>query len=130
MKIGELAKLTDCSIQAIRYYEKEGLIASSARSGGNFRLYNQAAVQRLLFIKHCRSLNLPLCDIRQILQLQDTPSAQCDQVNQMIGRHLEEVKRRIAELESLRLQLQALQHACTEDRTVDQCGILQNLSNH
>ncbi|HAG95429.1 MAG TPA: MerR family transcriptional regulator, partial [Gammaproteobacteria bacterium] len=83
MKIGELAKLTDCSIQAIRYYEKEGLIASSARSGGNFRLYNQAAVQRLLFIKHCRSLNLPLCDIRQLLQLQDTPSAQCDQVNQM-----------------------------------------------
>jgi DNA-binding transcriptional MerR regulator len=40
MKIGELAKLTGCSIQSIRYYEKEGLLNSILRSEGNFRLYN------------------------------------------------------------------------------------------
>lgn len=56
MKIGELSKVTGCSVQTIRHYEKEHLIASAERSEGNFRLYDEAAVEQLLFIKQCRSL--------------------------------------------------------------------------
>ena len=56
IKIGELSKVTGCSVQTIRHYEKEQLIASAERSEGNFRLYDEVAVEQLLFIKHCRSL--------------------------------------------------------------------------
>ncbi|MBR9910283.1 MAG: Cd(II)/Pb(II)-responsive transcriptional regulator [Gammaproteobacteria bacterium] len=130
MKIGELAKITDCSVQTIRYYEKEGLISANARSEGNFRLYDhRSAVERLLFIKHCRRLDMSLSDIQQMLRLKDSPSAQCDDINQLLARHLEAVEKRIADLESLHHQLQVLQHACSAGRTVEQCGILQNLSN-
>ena len=48
MKIGELAKLTGCSVQTIRYYEKQNLLESTARSEGNFRLYDTSAV---LFVR-------------------------------------------------------------------------------
>ncbi len=129
MKIGELAKLTDCSIQAIRYYEKEGLIASSARSEGNFRLYNQTAVQRLLFIKLCRKLDLSMFEIRQLLTLKSSPGAQCDQVNHMMDTHIQQVETRIQELVQLREHLKKLRRSCSSERTIEECGILQQLNS-
>ena len=47
MKIGELAKLTDCQVETIRYYGREGLLPEPARSEGNYRLYTQAHTERL-----------------------------------------------------------------------------------
>jgi len=87
MKIGELAKKTDCSVQTIRYYEKEQLLCTTQRSDGNFRLYDEAAVEQLLFIKLCRNLDLSLSEIRQLLTLKRSPGAQCDQVNRMMDTH-------------------------------------------
>ena len=128
MKIGELAKRTDCSVQTIRHYEKEQLIASVERSEGNFRLYDEAAVEQLLFIKHCRSLDLSLPEIRQLLGLSRSPSAQCDDVNRMIDAHIDQVEARIQELTKLNEQLRMLRRSCSNRRTVEQCGILRNLS--
>lgn len=55
MKIGELAKATDCAVETIRYYERENLLPEPARSEGNYRLYTQAHVERLTFIRNCRT---------------------------------------------------------------------------
>ena len=60
MKIGELAKLTDCQVETIRYYEREGLLPEPARSEGNYRLYTQAHVCRSLARsaeRRCQQLN-------------------------------------------------------------------------
>ncbi|MCB1702140.1 MAG: Cd(II)/Pb(II)-responsive transcriptional regulator [Pseudomonadales bacterium] len=128
MKIGELAKLTGCSVQTIRYYEKEQLLASGHRSEGNFRLYDQSAVEQLLFIKHCRCLDLALAEIHQLLELKRSPSIQCDDINRMIESHIQQVEQRIEELNKLRQQLRSLHDSCSSNRTIEQCGILQNLS--
>ena len=69
MKIGELAKLTDCQVETIRYYERERLLPEPARSEGNYRLYTQAHVERLTFIRNCRSLDMTLEEIRSLLNL-------------------------------------------------------------
>lgn len=66
IKIGELAKRTGCEVVTIRYYEKEGLLPEPARSDGNFRLYGAAHVERLRFIRHCRSLDMSLSEIRTL----------------------------------------------------------------
>lgn len=128
MKIGKLAELTGCSVQTIRYYEKERLLASYDRSEGNFRLYDQSAVEQLLFIKHCRCLNLTLAEIRQLLELKRSPSIQCDDINRMVESHIQQVEQRIQELNKLRQQLKSLHDSCSSNRTIEQCGILQNLS--
>lgn len=130
MKIGELSKVTGCSVQAIRYYEKEELLPSTQRSEGNFRLYNESAVEQLLFIKHCRSLDLSLSEIRQLLALNHSPGARCDNVNRMMDSHIQQVEDRLQDLTHLREQLKTLRGSCTSERTVEQCGILQNLSAH
>ena len=128
MKIGELAKLTGCSVQSIRYYEKEKLLPSMRRSNGNFRLYDLATVEQLKFIKHCRNLDLSLAEIRQLIELNRQPGLQCDDVNNMVDEHIEQVALRIKELQHLQKQLKSLRGSCSSDRTVKECGILQNLS--
>jgi Cd(II)/Pb(II)-responsive transcriptional regulator len=130
MKIGELAKLTGCSVEAIRYYEKEKLLPSTRRSEGNFRLYDEASAEQLLFIKLCRSLDLSLSEIRQLLALKRSPGAQCDEVNRMMETHIQQVEARIRELTQLSEQLKALRSHCSNQRTVEQCGILQTLSSN
>lgn len=127
MKIGELAKLSGCSIQTIRYYEKEGLISAPERTEGNFRMYNTALLERLSFIKNCRALDLTLNEIKNLISLQNSPGTPCEAVNEMIDAHLLVVESRIADLQKLHGDLKQLRLKCGNARTVDQCGILGEL---
>ncbi|MDB6047540.1 MAG: Cd(II)/Pb(II)-responsive transcriptional regulator [Pseudomonas sp.] len=126
MKIGELAKLTDCQVETIRYYERETLLPPPARSEGNYRLYTQAHVERLTFIRNCRSLDMTLEEIRSLLNLRDSPQDQCESVNALIDEHIHHVNARVASLQLLQAQLMELRQSCT-DGTLKHCGILQQL---
>lgn len=130
MKIGELAKRSGCSVQTIRYYEKEGLLSSTARSEGNFRLYDERAEERLMFIKRCRSLDLSLTEVKHLLALSQEPNSACDKVNQIVDRHIQQVEDRITELQGLHRQLRGLRGHCAENLTVEQCGIIKGLKEH
>lgn len=127
MKIGELAKLTGCSIQSIRYYEKEGLLNSILRSEGNFRLYNDDSVRQLIFIKRCRSLDISLSEIKQLSNLKATPEQNCNDVNILFDKHLQQVDLKIEELKELKNQLLDLRHKCSDEHIVEDCGIIQEL---
>jgi len=128
MKIGELAKRSGCSIQTIRYYEKEGLISAPARSDGNFRLYDTTALEKLAFIKNCRALDLTLSEIRHLISLQHSPGTPCEVVNDMIDAHLHIVETRITDLQNLQRDLKRLRHKCDHSRSFDQLVILNELS--
>ena len=127
MKIGELAKLTDCQVETIRYYEREGLLPEPARSEGNYRLYTQAHVERLTFIRNCRSLDMTLEEIRSLLSLRDSPQDQCERVNALIDEHIHHVKARVDSLLALQAQLLDLRQRCSTGSDKDHCGILQRL---
>ncbi len=127
MKIGQLAKSSGCSVQTIRYYEKEGLISAPSRSEGNFRLYDQQAEERLIFIKRCRNLDLSLDEVKQLLTLSLEPDTACDEVNQIVDKHIQLVEARISDLQNLHGQLRRLREDCTKSLTVNQCGIIKTL---
>ncbi|SUD16263.1 MerR family transcriptional regulator [Aquipseudomonas alcaligenes] len=57
MKIGELGKQADCQVETIRYYEREGLLPVPGRSEGNYRVYGKEHLERLVFIRNCRTLD-------------------------------------------------------------------------
>lgn len=129
IKIGELAKRTGCKIVTIRYYEKEGLLPAPARSGGNFRLYGDAHVERLQFIRHCRSLDMTLEEIRALLDLRDEPNQDCGEVNALLERHIQQVEAHVEELMQLKKHLVVLRQRCSGTRQVEACGILQGLAD-
>ena len=129
IRIGELAKRTGCSIDAIRYYEREGLLPPAQRSEGNFRLYTGEAVERLQFIRHCRSLDMDLAEIAALLRAQDHPDENCEDVIALLDTHREQVARRIADLERLELYLTELRSCCQEGNVARECGILKGLAS-
>ena len=127
MKIGELAKLTGCSVQSIRFYEKEELISAPRRSECNYRLYDQKNLEQLIFIKHCRNLDITLAEIKQLLNLKQSPETQCEDVNHLIDEHIKQINLRMTELKKLKGSLTDLRSKCRDNQTVKNCGILQDL---
>ena len=128
LKIGDLARQSGCQVVTIRYYEREGLLPAPARSAGNFRLYDQAHIERLSFIRHCRSLDMNLDEIRTLLKFRDMPSASCGEINALLDEHIRHVSERIEELTLLRRQLEALRSQCFGTDKSEHCGILKGLA--
>ena len=127
MKIGELARRVGCQVETIRYYEHEGLLPALDRSIGNYRLYGQVHVKRLLLIRQCRSLDMTLDEIRTLLRVHDSPQASCKGANELLDRHIGHVAARIADLRLLAKQLKDLRGQCAEASAARDCGILKRL---
>ena len=71
MQIGEIAERTGLSLRTIRHYEEVGLLPESERSPGGFRLYGEAAVQRLLLVKQMKPLDFSLDEMRDLIEVRD-----------------------------------------------------------
>lgn len=130
LKIGELAKRTGLQIETIRYYEREGLLPAPARSAGNYRLYGPAHAERLQFIRHCRSLNMTLGEVEILLNVRDTPEQSCITVNDLLDKHIDDVARRVHELQALENQLKELRNRCCTTQAAKDCNILKKLSDN
>jgi Cd(II)/Pb(II)-responsive transcriptional regulator len=128
IKIGDLAKQTGCEVVTIRYYEKEGLMPEPPRSEGNFRLYGDTHIERLQFIRNCRSLDMTLGEVRTLLALRDAPVQECGEVNTLIDEHIREVEARVEALLRLKQHLMSLREKCSGTWSADSCPILQGLA--
>jgi Cd(II)/Pb(II)-responsive transcriptional regulator len=129
LKIGELAGRADCPVETIRYYEKEALLPEPTRSQANYRLYGERHVERLQFSRHCRSLDMTLDEVRELLRLRDAPEQDCGEVNALLDKHIGHVAERIEQLKGLQRQLHALRAQCDAEQPARDCGILQGLAN-
>ena len=105
MKIGQLAKALNCTVETIRFYEKQGLLPAPLRTSGNFREYNEDHLQRLSFICNCRSLDLSLNEIKTLLSLENHNEQRTEEINKLLDRHIKDIGKRIHELAHLRMKL-------------------------
>lgn len=113
MMIGELSKTTGLAVETIRYYEKIGLMPEPGRNASGYRQYRRDHLDRLLFIKRCRNLDMTQDEIRELIQLTNQPEADCGEVDALLARHLNHVRERLAELTRLEKTLERLQKACS-----------------
>lgn len=127
MKIGELATLAGTPVETIRYYEREGLLPAAPRSEGNYRMYGREHAERLAFIRHCRTLDMTLDEIRVLLRYRDAPHEDCGDVNALLDEHIGHVSARIRELRQLERELKALRERCASPTDSAHCGILEGL---
>jgi Cd(II)/Pb(II)-responsive transcriptional regulator len=128
MRIGELAKQTGTDVETVRYYEKIGLLDAPGRNSSGYRDYGAAHQERLQFIRHCRSLQMSLSDIRALLDLKAEPAAACQSVNDLLDHQIERVRQRMESLRQLEEQLTTLRRQCGQSDSVRECAIIQNLS--
>ena len=124
-RVGETAELSGVSSANIRYYEKEGLLAPGVRGDNSYRLYSDADVHHLRFIRLCRAMDMSLDEVRTLLALDLRSKADCDAARDTLDDHLQHVRARLAELQLLESDLLALRNRC--DGSDAHCHIIEAL---
>jgi len=129
MSIGQVAKQTGLSVEAIRYYEKEALITPPDRSGAGYRIYQPEIVKRVLFIKRAKAVGFSLKEIRELLSLKASESTCCADIKNVTLEKIAQIENKISELETMRNVLTDLATRCESENAsgLSDCPILDSL---
>ncbi|PJF33478.1 MAG: heavy metal-responsive transcriptional regulator, partial [Phototrophicales bacterium] len=111
LKIGNLSEQTGVSTEAIRYYERIGLIPEPQRADNGYRMYTQSDVERLNFIRRARALDIALDEIDEILTFRERNEPPCSHVMMVMERRIEEIENRIRDLQRVRDEIKRLHEA-------------------
>lgn len=125
--IGDASAMSGVSAKMIRHYESIGLVPPASRTFANYRLYNDADVHRLRFIKRARNLGFTMKQIEQLLGLWSDPARSSADVKRLAQAHADALAARIAEMQAMQRTLQSLAAHCHGDARPD-CPILDDLA--
>jgi MerR family mercuric resistance operon transcriptional regulator len=126
MRRGELAQRSGCNIETVRFYEKQGLLPTPPRTAGGHRDYAPEHLKRLIFIRRSRELGFTLDRVRNLLALVDGSDWTCAEVQAMTLDHLADIRRKIADLETLAQTLEDMAAQC-DGGAVPACPIVDAL---
>jgi|SRR3954471_12693900 DNA-binding transcriptional MerR regulator len=130
-KIGAMAEQTGTNAPTIRYYEEIGLLRSAGRQAGNQRVYRDADVKRLTFIRRCREFGFSIDQVRSLIALVQDSASPCVQARDLAQEHLTAVRAKLAELKALERSLAAFVTDCDAScagGAGSDCVILDDLS--
>lgn len=103
--IGRVAKAGGVSVQALRYYERIGLLPAAHRTPAGYRIYGPQSVDRLRFIRQAQALGFSLDEIKEILRLRYEGQSPCTCVSKLLGQKLEKIEHEIRQLVRFRHDL-------------------------
>ena len=126
MNIGEAARASGVSAKTIRYYEAAGLIATAGRTGAGYRVYTQADVHMLRFIKRARDLGFSIDRIRRLLDLWQNKSRASRDVKRLALDHVADIAAKIIAMSTMRDTVQEIADQCEGDDRPE-CPILRDL---
>jgi len=112
MTIGRVADAVGVSIDTIRFYERQRLIAAPRRSFSGYRNYSEDAIDRLRFIGDAKRLGFTLKEIRELLSLGVKSTTECGPVTRKAEAKLAEMNEEIYRLQRLRMTLRKMVEDC------------------
>jgi MerR family transcriptional regulator, copper efflux regulator len=128
LKIGQAAAAAGLSTKMVRHYESIGLLPRAARTTySNYRLYGASDVHTMRFIRRARSLGFSMAEIKELVGLWRNRARSSAAVKRIAGKHVEDLKQKIAELEAMVETLEHLMRHCRGDHRPD-CPILDELA--
>ena len=105
LKIGEVSRLSGVGIEALRFYERSGLLGKPVRSASGYRLYDEGVIERLAFIKKAQTLGFTLDEIRRIIEDARAGESPCEEVREIVRQRLAELDERLREMKRYRQEL-------------------------
>jgi len=123
----DLARLTGCNLETIRYYETIGVMPEPPRTSKNYRVYDDTHVVRLRFVMRSRDLGFTLEEIRDLLGLVDGKAGTCADVQILATRHIGAVRAKIADLQRIENVLTETVSQCTGEDVPD-CAVIDALT--
>lgn len=125
--IGQLATLAGVHIQTVRYYEKRTLLSPRGRRPSGYRVYDNAAVTRLRFIRNAQALGFTLREIGELLTLRVKTGTRCGDVQRKAAAKLQCVETKLEDLQALARALRGLIRSCRTGQSIEQCQIVSHL---
>jgi DNA-binding transcriptional MerR regulator len=129
MRISAAAKASGMSTASIRFYEEHGLLNKAVRSDNGYRNYSEQDIDRLRQIRACRSLDMSLDEVQQLLSAPVDAPEGCKMTAGVLHQHLQHIEDRITELEILKNQMKELLALCNHDQNVA-CPTQSAMKNH
>lgn len=131
---GQLARRTEANVETIRFYEEEGLLPRAPRTASGYRMFSEAAVGRLAFVKRAKALGFSLKEIRELLIFQDEHIDACAEVGDLLRKKLAVVRSKKAELEKLEAHLNTALRKCNkavkqQSQHPESCPVLQQMAD-
>lgn len=126
--IGVVAQRTGVGIEAIPFYEREGLLAPPPRSTAGYRHYPEETVERIRFIQRAKELGFSLAEVRSLLELRVRSDTECQDVRLSAERKIKDIDAKIRDLRTVRRALAKLTHACSAGLVTGDCPILESLA--
>jgi Cu(I)-responsive transcriptional regulator len=126
-RIGQAAAETDVTPKMIRHYESLGLIPKANRTAGDYRVYAQADLHALRFVKRARTLGFSISEIRDLLGLWRNQRRSSAEVKRLALKHVDELEEKIAALQAMRRTLVDLARHCHGDARPE-CPILDDFA--
>jgi DNA-binding transcriptional MerR regulator len=126
LRVSEVAQQSGVSPDAVRYYEKEGLVPQPPRSPAGYREYDSTVPQRIRFIKGAQEMGLKLAEIGELLEIQDRGACPCGHTKTLVERRLGEIDAEMERLSELRSNLAAmakLECSATTDSELWACEV-------
>ncbi len=105
LKIGDVSKKSGIGIEALRFYEKSGLLDKPSRTESGYRVYDASVLERLAFIKQAQALGFSLDEVKRIVEDARKGQSPCDDVREIVSRRLEELDERMREMRRYRKEL-------------------------
>jgi MerR family transcriptional regulator, copper efflux regulator len=127
LKIGKVAERGGVSLQAIRYYEREGLLPKPPRLASGYRMFPDTAVRRVHFIKRAQELGFSLAEIRELLSLRENADAGAQDMRERARAKIADIEKRIRRLRAMKNALNALAESCPGCGPLGDCPILDAL---
>ncbi len=129
MKIGEVAKAAGIGIDAVRFYERQGLIPEPARRPSGYRMYSPDVVLSLRFIRRAKELGFSLKEISELLSLETAAEATAADVKTLAEAKLADMEERIRALQRMRRALKKAVGDCSGKGPTSGCSILRSLAD-
>lgn len=127
LKIGDVARQAELSVDAVRFYEREGLLGRVRRSSAGQRMYDEETVRRLAFVRRATALGFSLAEVKSLLSLRVSSRMPCARVRERALAKLTDIERRIAELQDMRDALARLASSCENGAAQSSCPFLDEL---
>jgi len=127
MKIGEVSKRSGVGVEALRFYEKSGLLDRPGRTYGGYRTYGGEVLERIAFIKQAQVLGFSLDEIRQLIEDKRKGGSPCAEVREIVRTRLDELNERIAQMIQYRDELAAELAEWDKEQELDGhvCGLIE-----
>lgn len=127
MNIGKVAKLSELTVKAVRYYDNIGLVKPFQKTTTGYREYNENDALKLKFVGNARKFNFSIDECRELLSLYENESRPSKDVKKLTLEKISQIDKKLQQLQNLKDELSYLADNCHGDDRPN-CPILNALS--